>query len=60
MGVRARHAAAANSGGWSPGDHLKAVSCWAIVDSDDIVMIDSGWAVADSENRMLRQPKRWN
>jgi glyoxylase-like metal-dependent hydrolase (beta-lactamase superfamily II) len=32
-----------------PGDHLKAVNTYAIVDGDTVVMVDSGWALADSE-----------
>ena len=33
-----------------PGDHLKAVNVYAIVDEDRIVMIDGGWALTESED----------
>jgi glyoxylase-like metal-dependent hydrolase (beta-lactamase superfamily II) len=32
-----------------PGDHLKAVNVYAIADGDGVVMIDSGWALAEAE-----------
>jgi len=32
-----------------PGDHLKAVNVYAIADGDEVVMIDGGWALADSQ-----------
>jgi glyoxylase-like metal-dependent hydrolase (beta-lactamase superfamily II) len=32
-----------------PGDHLKAVNVYAIADGDHVVMIDGGWALAESE-----------
>ena len=37
-----------------PGDHLKAVNVYAIVDGERIVMIDGGWALADSEELLAR------
>jgi glyoxylase-like metal-dependent hydrolase (beta-lactamase superfamily II) len=32
-----------------PGDHLKAVNIYAIPDGDQVVLIDGGWALAESE-----------
>lgn len=32
-----------------PGDHLKAVNVYAIADGDEVVMIDAGWALTESE-----------
>jgi glyoxylase-like metal-dependent hydrolase (beta-lactamase superfamily II) len=32
-----------------PGDHLKAVNVYAIADGDQVVMIDGGWALAESQ-----------
>ena len=37
-----------------PGDHLKAVNVYAIVDADRIVMIDGGWALTESEELLSR------
>jgi glyoxylase-like metal-dependent hydrolase (beta-lactamase superfamily II) len=37
-----------------PGDHLKAVNVYAIVDGDGLVMIDAGWALAESELQLAR------
>ncbi|WAX58822.1 MBL fold metallo-hydrolase [Jatrophihabitans cynanchi] len=31
-----------------PGDHLKAVNVYAIVDGEQVVLIDGGWALEDS------------
>jgi glyoxylase-like metal-dependent hydrolase (beta-lactamase superfamily II) len=33
-----------------PGDYLKAVNVYAIVDGDEVVMIDGGWALAEAED----------
>ena len=33
-----------------PGDHLKAVNIYAIADGDQVVLIDGGWALAESED----------
>jgi glyoxylase-like metal-dependent hydrolase (beta-lactamase superfamily II) len=32
-----------------PGDHLKAVNIYAIADGDQVVLIDAGWALDESE-----------
>jgi glyoxylase-like metal-dependent hydrolase (beta-lactamase superfamily II) len=32
-----------------PGDHLKAVNVYAIVDGDALVLVDGGWAMGDSQ-----------
>jgi glyoxylase-like metal-dependent hydrolase (beta-lactamase superfamily II) len=32
-----------------PGDHLKAVNVYAIADGDQVVLIDAGWALDESE-----------
>jgi glyoxylase-like metal-dependent hydrolase (beta-lactamase superfamily II) len=32
-----------------PGDHLKAVNIYAIPDGDQVILIDGGWALAESE-----------
>ena len=31
-----------------PGDHLKAVNVYAIADGDRLVLVDGGWALAES------------
>ncbi len=37
-----------------PGDHLKAVNVYAIVDGDRLVLVDGGWAMADSTDLLDR------
>src|SRR6478736_7906047 len=37
-----------------PGEALKAVNTYAISDGDGIVMIDGGWAIADSTDLLER------
>jgi glyoxylase-like metal-dependent hydrolase (beta-lactamase superfamily II) len=36
-----------------PGDHLKAVNVYAIVDGDQVVMIDAGWALDEAEELLI-------
>jgi len=35
-----------------PGDHLKAVNIYAILDGDGVVLIDGGWALEASEQQL--------
>jgi glyoxylase-like metal-dependent hydrolase (beta-lactamase superfamily II) len=37
-----------------PGDNLKAVNVYAVADGEQVVMIDGGWALADSEELLTR------
>jgi glyoxylase-like metal-dependent hydrolase (beta-lactamase superfamily II) len=37
-----------------PGDHLKAVNVYAISDGDQVVLIDAGWALTESEELLAR------
>jgi glyoxylase-like metal-dependent hydrolase (beta-lactamase superfamily II) len=37
-----------------PGDYLKAVNVYAIADGDEVVMIDSGWALAEAEELLAK------
>lgn len=37
-----------------PGDHLKAVNVYAIDDGDELVLIDGGWAMGDSQQVLAR------
>ncbi|HEV7204081.1 MAG TPA: MBL fold metallo-hydrolase [Jatrophihabitans sp.] len=37
-----------------PGDALKAVNVYAIVDDDKVVLVDSGWAMAESQDLLGR------
>ena len=32
-----------------PGDHLKAVNVYAVLDGDRLVLVDGGWAMADAD-----------
>jgi glyoxylase-like metal-dependent hydrolase (beta-lactamase superfamily II) len=35
-----------------PGDHLKAVNVYAILDGDRVVLVDGGWALAESQEAL--------
>ena len=37
-----------------PGDHLKAVNVYAIPDGEQVVLIDGGWAMGDSQELLAR------
>jgi glyoxylase-like metal-dependent hydrolase (beta-lactamase superfamily II) len=37
-----------------PGDHLKAVNVYAIVDGEQVVLVDGGWAMGDSQDLLAR------
>jgi glyoxylase-like metal-dependent hydrolase (beta-lactamase superfamily II) len=37
-----------------PGDHLKAVNVYAIVNGDHLVLIDGGWAMGDAQEALAR------
>jgi glyoxylase-like metal-dependent hydrolase (beta-lactamase superfamily II) len=37
-----------------PGDHLKAVNVYAIVDGEQLVLIDGGWAMGDAQDLLTQ------
>jgi glyoxylase-like metal-dependent hydrolase (beta-lactamase superfamily II) len=37
-----------------PGDHLKAVNVYAIADGEQVVLVDGGWAMGDSQDLLGR------
>lgn len=41
-----------------PGDYLKAVNVYAIADGDEVVMIDSGWALAEAQDLLTESLAR--